>query len=751
MITERCTSFGTAALLCTGGLLLTASVASAGDVQPAIWYVDDDAPDDSGKGTSWGDPFRTIDHALAAAAETPVPDIIRVAQGTYVPGTLTDPKDPRSRTILIDQPDVEVLGGYAGPGLPHPDWRKPVLFPTIIDGAPKPSEGLAAQSPVTTVGMLNLPLADVPDILSGFISADYDAATQVFTATGVALELDLGGPTPLPITGGTMLLSASIDNDGVLTGGEVSFGGWVDGRGPVLLEGELVLMGFEDNGGTVLEFLGKVVAGDLAPGFGGVGANFGVVLNLGQTGFNGDWTLDINTGPIGLAGVAPSGSALAGDVCEDGDGDCYEPNGTPGCDNTECCDLVCGLDSFCCDVEWDLACAEFAGVFCELPGPSNAYHVVTIIGGGPEVVFDGFTLTGGDAHDAEIPGGGGMLIINSDASVGRVVFTQNTGALGGALAIETEGPDGAARPFLYNLWFDNNEASDRGGAIYNMGEPTIVNTVVVSNTARGTSFLGAGGGIFNGGLITLANSTVGWNLAENAVGGGVRNNPFGGVQIVNSILWSNEDAEGDAVTAQVSGGTIFVDYSNVQDGAGSFPEGQGNIASTPGFINPPFQPGGELTGGDGEIDLGLLPISPCIDAGSNSLVPLDIGNLDHDFFDGSGFTEQVPLDLHDQLRFVDNLKTPDQGEGKENITDMGAVEFPTVLGDLTGDGYVAPRDLAILLAAWGLCPGPGCIADLTIDGLVFEADLATIIQNWNPPRGMAGLEAPKRDEIELPR
>ena len=38
-------------------------------------------------------------------------------------------------------------------------------------------------------------------------------------------------------------------------------------------------------------------------------------------------------------------------------GDCCVDNGTPGCDDLECCLLVCTGDPFCCDVAWDGICA----------------------------------------------------------------------------------------------------------------------------------------------------------------------------------------------------------------------------------------------------------------------------------------------------------------------------------------------------------------------------------------------------------
>ena len=47
-----------------------------------------------------------------------------------------------------------------------------------------------------------------------------------------------------------------------------------------------------------------------------------------------------------------------------GAGDCCVPNGTPFCDDFACCDFVCMFDSFCCDFEWDAKCASLAAQVC---------------------------------------------------------------------------------------------------------------------------------------------------------------------------------------------------------------------------------------------------------------------------------------------------------------------------------------------------------------------------------------------------
>ena len=58
-----------------------------------------------------------------------------------------------------------------------------------------------------------------------------------------------------------------------------------------------------------------------------------------------------------LAAVALPATALHGQWCNPGaTGECDEPNSTPGCRITECCDLVCEFDPVCCESVWDENC-----------------------------------------------------------------------------------------------------------------------------------------------------------------------------------------------------------------------------------------------------------------------------------------------------------------------------------------------------------------------------------------------------------
>ncbi|MCZ6653803.1 MAG: hypothetical protein O7D91_12350 [Planctomycetota bacterium] len=62
--------------------------------------------------------------------------------------------------------------------------------------------------------------------------------------------------------------------------------------------------------------------------------------------------------------------------CDGNAGDCHLPNGTPGCNDEDCCDLVCASNPACCSVEWVQTCADLADALC----PTSAYHVVTADG-----------------------------------------------------------------------------------------------------------------------------------------------------------------------------------------------------------------------------------------------------------------------------------------------------------------------------------------------------------------------------------
>ena len=113
-------------LLC---LLSICSSAGAVDI-----FVDDSAP--GGDGTTWPQAYNDLQDAFDDAAQNSTADIIRVAQGTYKPGTL------RTHTFEL-QVDLQILGGYIGYNAPDPTIRDPELYPSILSGDLSGNDGPA--------------------------------------------------------------------------------------------------------------------------------------------------------------------------------------------------------------------------------------------------------------------------------------------------------------------------------------------------------------------------------------------------------------------------------------------------------------------------------------------------------------------------------------------------------------------------------------------------------------------------------
>lgn len=158
----------------------------------------------------------------------------------------------------------------------------------------------AVAAPAASAALIGLDLLDSPDIASTFITTTYDGAGGL-SASGFALEYDDDGTLPADlITGGTFDLEATLTPAGVATGGSLTIGGTVDVFGPSLLTGDLLDFGFLDAGGMILEFVFSVSGGDLAGAYGGLGAEFGVILDVRDGGYSGDWTQSFTT----IAGVA---------------------------------------------------------------------------------------------------------------------------------------------------------------------------------------------------------------------------------------------------------------------------------------------------------------------------------------------------------------------------------------------------------------------------------------------------------------
>lgn len=298
--------------------------------------------------------------------------------------------------------------------------------------------------------------------------------------------------------------------------------------------------------------------------------------------------------------------------------------------------------------------------------------------------------------------GGALANDYSDANVTDCRFTDNSAEMGGAVWNNVGAyPTFARCTFVGNFALDwggavfnyyctaaltectfiANESDDAGGGVYNRySEATMVNCQFNGNTASQT-----GGGVGNYDTdIRLINCTFSANFAPkgNAVGcepGGSQAKTH--ATITNCILW-----DGGAEIFKSVDDLIDVTYSDVQGGW----IGGGNISGNPLFVD---ALGPDLIAGTEDDNLRLSAHSPCIDAGANYAVPIEIS-----------------VDLAGRPRFVDDPATPDTGNGTPPLVDMGAYEYQT------GGGPVNHAPIANAGPDQTVPAGPDGSASVTLDG-----------------------------------
>jgi hypothetical protein len=112
-----------------------------------------------------------------------------------------------------------------------------------------------------------------------------------------------------------------------------------------------------------------------------------------------------NSGPGVVTIIQGSTAIPCGDPTA---GNCCVANLTPSCNDEACCNSVCAADVFCCDVEWDQACADQAAFLCGACGAGSCQ-----IGTGTVAEFE---LCGQDTNGGCNAGGAAEI-----AAVGDVI------------------------------------------------------------------------------------------------------------------------------------------------------------------------------------------------------------------------------------------------------------------------------------------------------------------------------------------
>ena len=291
--------------------------------------------------------------------------------------------------------------------------------------------------------------------------------------------------------------------------------------------------------------------------------------------------------------------------------------------------------------------------------------------------FIGNTAQGGGGLDTS---GIGECVIVSSSFIGNQSTTYGGG-------IQSDSPHLA----LFNCKLSNNVTSWLGGAVmvlYADQQPAMfVNCMIDNNTTYAGATVSVQG--------TMATEFINTTIVNN-FGPGLSIVGWQGqyVNVHNTLIWGNEPIS-IAVDGEIE---VDVRYSDIEGGW----VGDGNINMNPLLI---FK----------NDDVFLDPSSPCIEYGSDLLMPNDEVDLD-----GDGDTSEVlPVDFFGNNRI-----------GGFTV-DIGAVEFhaPTCTGDLNGDATVNVTDLLEVIAQWG---ESNSTADLNDDGIVDVTDLLLIVGSWGP-------------------
>lgn len=235
-------------------------------------------------------------------------------------------------------------------------------------------------------------------------------------------------------------------------------------------------------------------------------------------------------------------------------------------------------------------------------------------------------------------GRGGDLYNSGKCLAIRTQFTGDAGVDGGAV-YNHESSFSAA-----NCTFSWSSAQNHGGGMFNYGSG-----VTLSNCLFERCSAERGGGIYNdNSKLAVGNCTLTEQTANTGTAGIELVGNGGGAAVRNSILWNNSTMGSTGEAQQVSVApttTLYLDYSDVQGLTGAL-GGVGNIGLDPLFTAP------------GSFDFRPAIGSPCIDAGSNTYLLSDFGDLDGDL----NFGEPTPFDLDDTTRVVNGT------------VDMGAYE-----------------------------------------------------------------------------
>lgn len=269
----------------------------------------------------------------------------------------------------------------------------------------------------------------------------------------------------------------------------------------------------------------------------------------------------------------------------------------------------------------------------------NVYHVIyNDESNYPALSYllNGVTITEGNAL-LQSSSGGGISASGSSPTLVSCKFKNNYGLTsGGALSIYGGDLE------VSDCTFSNNSSTNGGGAIYKSGgNIRSVNSLFCRNVGEYGGAISA-----SGTALTVINTTISDNQGSN---GGAFYLFSTTVEIHNSILWGNTaSSQGQTIYSESSDITISFtcflnNEANIFQSFTTLNLGAGNISTNPAFA------GSRVNSAHPYLILG---VSPCVDAGDNSLTSEGL-----------------------DIRSKDFIRKADKNTGGAGIVDMGAYEY----------------------------------------------------------------------------
>ncbi|MCI0575091.1 MAG: CSLREA domain-containing protein [Chloroflexi bacterium] len=261
---------------------------------------------------------------------------------------------------------------------------------------------------------------------------------------------------------------------------------------------------------------------------------------------------------------------------------------------------------------------------------------------------------------------------------GLAVSGGDVGGGGGGMRIEA-----GATASVSGSSFTNNSAF-RGGGLYNgSGVLTLVNSTVSFNETQEV-FGNGGGGIYNdSGVLTLINSTVSYNETHPdaiGLGGGIANQE-GTLALIGASLYGNaaHGASGGAI--EVFGGTVTLTNTTVTgNAADDVGGGLHSVDGTVTLTNVTFSDNSALSGGGGIYSFGSGSLTLVNTIVADSQLSENCGPAPFTFTGGFNLSSDGSCDFGAGRDNVDVLLGPLADNGGSTLTHLPLPGSPAIDG-----------------------------------------------------------------------